>query len=159
DVRPFRPAVSDAATRASAGGLLVALAATIAMAMGFGGLGLVTVFMRPMEADLGWSRSDMSMGYALSSAGMAIGGVIWGLLSDRMAGRVLLGSGGVGMTGSMLAMAALLSLVVFPLANAAYGGFGFSVIYSSLLSTSGEWFPQQRGLVTGLVTAGGALGQ
>jgi MFS family permease len=40
-----------------------------------------------------------------------------------------------------------------------YGGFGFSVLYSPLLSTSGEWFPERRGLVTGLVTAGGALGQ
>jgi MFS family permease len=28
-----------------------------------------------------------------------------------------------------------------------------------LQSTSGEWFPQQRGLITGVVIAGGALGQ
>jgi MFS family permease len=33
------------------------------------------------------------------------------------------------------------------------------VLYAALLSTSGEWFPERRGLVTGLVTAGGALGQ
>src|SRR5215217_3111235 len=38
-------------------------------------------------------------------------------------------------------------------------GSAFSVLYSPLLSTSGEWFPERRGLVTGLVTAGGALGQ
>jgi MFS family permease len=160
DVRRFKPAVHrDAAIRASDGGFLVAFAATVAMAMGFGGLGLVTVFMVPMEADLGWSRSDMSMGYALSTAGMAIGGVFWGRLSDRVDVRLLLAIGGAGMVGSLLAMSSLHSLLVFALANAAYGGFGFSVIYSSLLSTSGEWFPEQRGLVTGLVTAGGALGQ
>src|SRR5262245_31769049 len=45
-------------------GALVVLAATVAMAMGFGGLGLITVFMGPMEADLGWSRSETSLGYA-----------------------------------------------------------------------------------------------
>jgi hypothetical protein len=28
-----------------------------------------------------------------------------------------------------------------------------------LQSTSGEWFPQERRLITGVVTAGGALGQ
>jgi len=33
------------------------------------------------------------------------------------------------------------------------------MLYLPLLSTSGEWFPERRGLVTGLVTAGGALGQ
>src|SRR6516164_4787945 len=44
----------------SSRGVLVVLAATVGMAMGFGGLGLITVFMGPIEADLQWSRSDMS---------------------------------------------------------------------------------------------------
>src|SRR5262245_17434275 len=140
-------------------GALVVLAATVAMAMGFGGLGLITVFMRPMEVDLGWSRSDTSLGYALSTAGMAIGGLLWGRLSDRMDVRMLLAVGASGMVVSLLAMSMLQSLPVFYIANVIYGGFGFSVLYSPLLSTSGEWFPERRGLMTGLVTAGGALGQ
>jgi MFS family permease len=140
-------------------GALVVLAATIAMAMGFGGLGLITVFMGPMETELGWSRSHTSLGYALSTAGMAIGGLFWGWLSDRMDVRVLLAIGAAGMVASLLAMSMLRSLPVFYIANLVYGAFGFSVLYSPLLSTSGEWFPDRRGLVTGLVTAGGALGQ
>ena len=138
---------------------MVVIAATVAMAMGFGGLGLITVFMGPMEADLGWSRSDTSLGYALSTAGMALGGLFWGRLSDRADVRLLLAVGGAGMVGSLLTMPMLHSLPVFYVANAMYGGFGFSVLYSPLLSTSGEWFPERRGLVMGLVTAGGALGQ
>jgi MFS family permease len=140
-------------------GVLVVLATTIAMAMGFGGLALITVFMGPMEADLGWSRSDTSLGYALSTAGMAIGGLFWGRLSDRMDVRLLFAVGASGMVASLLAMSILQSLSGFYIANAVYGGFGFSMLYSPLLSTSGEWFPERRGLVTGLVTAGGALGQ
>src|SRR5215470_1624700 len=140
-------------------GALVVLAATIAMAMGFGGLGLIAVFMGPIEVDLGWSRSATSLGYALSTAGMAIGGLFWGRLSDRSDVRLLLAVGGSGMVGSLLAMSMLQSLPVFYIANVIYGGLGFSVLYSPLLSTSGEWFPERRGLMTGLVTAGGALGQ
>src|SRR5262245_5372973 len=140
-------------------GVLVVLATTVAMAMGFGGLGLITVFMGPMESDLGWSRSDTSLGYAFSTAGMAIGGLFWGRLSDRMDVRLLIAVGASGMVASLLAMSILQSLPVFYIAHAIYGGFGFSVLYSPLLSTSGEWFPERRGLVTGLVTAGGALGQ
>src|SRR5215467_5319558 len=140
-------------------GALVALAATVAMAMGFGGLGLITVFMGPMEADLGWSRSDTSLAYALSTAGMAIGGLFWGRLSDRIDVRSLLAIGATGMVASLLAMSILQSLFAFYIAHVVYGGFGFSVLYATLLSTSGEWFPQRRGLVTGLVTAGGAVGQ
>jgi len=140
-------------------GALVVLAATVAMAMGFGGLGLITVFMGPMEVDLAWSRSDTSLGYALSTVGMAVGGLFWGRLSDRMDVRLLLAVGASGMVASLLAMSMLQSLAVFYIAHVIYGGLGFSVLYSPLLSTSGEWFPERRGLMTGLVTAGGALGQ
>src|SRR5215813_13366520 len=140
-------------------GALVVLAATVTMAMGFGGLGLITVFMEPMEAELGWSRSDTSLAYALSTAGMAIGGLFWGRLSDRMDVRILIVIGGTGMVASVLSMSILQSLPVFYLAHVIYGGFGFSVLYSPQLSTSGEWFPERRGMVMGLVTAGGALGQ
>jgi MFS family permease len=140
-------------------GALVVFAATVTMAMGFGGLGLIAVFMGPMEVDLGWSRSDTSLGYALSTAGMAAGGLFWGRLSDRIDVRLLLAVGGSGMVASLLTMSLLRSLPMFYLANVIYGGLGFSMLYSPLLSTSGEWFPERRGLMTGLVTAGGALGQ
>ena len=143
----------------SARGVLVVLAATVAMAMGFGGIGLITVFMGPMETDLGWSRSDTSLGYALSTAGMAIGGLFWGRLSDRVDMRLLLVVGTSGMVASLLAMSVIQSLLIFYVALVVYGGLGFSMLYALLLSTSGEWFPERRGLVTGLVTAGGALGQ
>ena len=140
-------------------GTLVVVAATLVVAMGFGGLGLITVFMGPMEAELGWSRSDTSLAYVFSTAGMAIGGVWWGRLSDRVDVRWLLALGAAGMVGSLLAMSALRSLPLFYFAHLVYGGLGFSVLYAPLLSTSGEWFPERRGLVMGIVTAGGAAGQ
>jgi MFS family permease len=140
-------------------GSRVVLAATVAMAMGFGGLGLITVFMAPMEAEFGWSRSDTSLGYALSTTGMALGAFFWGRLSDRMDLRPLLAIGGAGMVASLLVMSTLHSLSVFYIAHVIYGGLGFSVLYSPLLSTSAEWFPERRGMVIGLVTAGGAAGQ
>lgn len=115
--------------------------------------------MAPMEADLGWSRSQMSLGYALATAGMALGGLFWGQLSDRVDLRPLLALGATGMVAPLLAMAMLHSLSVFYVAHVIYGGFGFSVLYSPLLSTSAEWFPERRGIVIGLVTAGGAAGQ
>lgn len=154
-----RGAHRSSSESASGRGALVVLAATVAMAMGFGGLGLLSVFMGPMEADLGWSRSDMSLGYALSTAGMALGGLFWGRLSDRVDLRPLLALGATGMVAPLLAMPLLHSLSVFYVAHVIYGGFGFSVLYSPLLSTSAEWFPERRGIVIGLVTAGGAAGQ
>lgn len=164
-IRSAHPAFRDGGARGKSAiaesrrGWLVVVAATLTMALGFGGLGLITVFMRPMEADLGWSRSDMSLAYALSTTGMALGGFLWGRLSDRMDVRLLLAFGATGMVASMLAMSMTHSLLLFYAAHVIYGGCGFSTLYSPLLSTSGEWFPERRGLVMGVVTAGGAVGQ
>src|SRR5215207_9934532 len=91
-------------------GALVVLATTLAMAMGFGGLGLITVFMGPMETDLGWSRSNTSLAYAVSTAGMAIGGLFWGRLSDRVDVRLLFAIGASGMVASLLVMSTSRSL-------------------------------------------------
>jgi MFS family permease len=140
-------------------GVMVVIAATVTMAAGFGGLGLITVFMALMESDLGWSRSQTSFGYALATAGMAIGGVFWGRLSDRIDVRLPLAVAAAGMIGALLAMSLGQSLPIFYAANFIYGAFGFSALYSAVLSTSSEWFPDRRGLVMGVVTGGGALGQ
>ena len=59
-------------------GILVVGGATVAMALGFGGLALISVFMRPLEAEFGWSRAEISLAYAVATVGMALGGVVWG---------------------------------------------------------------------------------
>lgn len=141
------------------GSILVIVGATVAMALGFGGLALTSVFMRPLEAEFGWSRAEISLAYALATVGMALGGVAWGWLSDRIDRRILLAIGGAGMVLSLLAMAAIRSLWQIYLAHLVFGGFGFSVIYAPLLSATGERFDRSRGLAVGIVTAGGALGQ
>jgi MFS family permease len=139
-------------------GTLVVVAATLVVAMGFGGLGLITVFMGPMEAELGWSRSDTSLAYVFSTAGMAIGGLWWGRLSDRMDVRLLLALGAAGMVGSLLAMSALRSLPLFYFAHLVYGG--------SVFPCCTRLYCRQAGVVSGAPWAGdghrhrgGAAGQ
>jgi MFS family permease len=139
--------------------VLAVVGATVGMALGFGSLSLTSVFMQPLEAALGWSRADVSLGYVIASVGMAVGGLVWGRLSDRLDIRLLLAIGGSGMVLALLAMAATQSLWHFYAANLVLGGFGFAVLYAPLLSAPGEWFQRHRGLAIGIVTAGGAAGQ
>src|SRR5262245_66375818 len=87
------------------GGIPVVGGASMAMALGFGSLGLVAVFMRPLEAEFGWSRAEISLAYGHATIGMALGGVVWGRRSDRVYIRVLLAIGGSGMGAPLLAMA------------------------------------------------------
>jgi len=140
-------------------GACAVIGSTATMALGFGALGLTSVFLQPLEAEFGLSRADTSLIYAIATIGMALGGSFWGRLSDRLDVRILLTIGGAGISASLISMAAVQSLWQIYLSSAILGGFGFSVLYAPLLATSGEWFPKHRGFVTGIVTAGGALGQ
>jgi MFS family permease len=140
-------------------GVLVVVGATVGMALGFGSLALISVFMRPLEAELGWSRAETSLAYAVAAVGMALGGVVWGWASDRVRIGMLLAIGGAGLALPLLAMAAVQSLWQAYLAHAVLSGLGFAVLYAPLLAATGEWFERRRGLAVGIVTAGGALGQ
>ena len=139
--------------------VLAVVGGTVGMALGFGCLALTSVFMQPLEAAFGWSRAEVSLGYGIAAVGMAVGGLVWGRLSDRLDIRLLLAVGGAGMVLSLIAMAATQSLWHFYAANLVLGGFGFAVLYAPLVSAPGEWFVRRRGLVIGIVTAGGAAGQ
>jgi MFS family permease len=150
------PARDDAADPRA---ILAVVGGTVGMALGFGALALTSVFMLPLEQAFGWSRAEVSLGYAIAAAGMAVGGLVWGRLSDRLDIRILLTIGGAGMVLALLAMAATQSLWHFYAANLVLGGFGFAVLYAPLVSAPGEWFVRNRGLAIGIVTAGGAAGQ
>jgi MFS family permease len=139
--------------------VLAVVGGTVGMGLGFGCLALISVFMQPLEAAFGWSRAEVSLGYGIASVGMAIGGLVWGRLSDRLDIRLLLAIGGAGMVLSLLAMAATQALWHFYAANLVLGAFGFAVLYAPLVSAPGEWFARNRGLAIGIVTAGGAAGQ
>ncbi|MFP3921876.1 MAG: MFS transporter [Dichotomicrobium sp.] len=130
-------------------GALAILGATVVMALGFGALGLTSVFMAPLESQFGWSRADTSLVYGLATVGMAVGGMFWGRLFDRLDLRVLLAIGGAGMALSLLSMSVVQALWQIYLANIVLAGLGFSVLYAPLLAVSGEWFSSRRGLVTG----------
>ncbi|RWP16351.1 MAG: MFS transporter [Mesorhizobium sp.] len=140
-------------------GLLAAAGAMTAMAFGFGSLALTSVFIRPLEAEFGWSRADISLAYTLSSVGMAFGGLFWGRLSDRLNIRSLLFIGSAGMVIALAALSFASSLWQIYAANFALGGLGLACLYAPVLAVTGLWFDRRRGLAIGIVTAGGALGQ
>lgn len=140
-------------------GALAVGGGALGMAAGFGTLVLGSVFMVPLAEELGWSRSEISAGYAWATIGMATGGLFWGRVSDRANLRLLLISGGAFTALPLAGFAVMTALWQYWLGCFLVGAMGFGCLYAPLLSASGEWFPRRRGLVLGLVTAGGAVGQ
>lgn len=139
--------------------LLVIAGATLGMGTGFGSLILPSMIIVPVGLEFGWSKSELSFCYTLAAFGMALGGLFWGRLADRIDIRYLLWTGATFMVVPMIVMARSNALWQFYTANALLGFAGFGCLYPALVSAAGDWFESRRGLVMGIVTAGGAVGQ
>ncbi len=140
-------------------GSLAIAGATLGMASGFGVMILSSVFMGPLVAEFGWSRADVSLGYVCAAMGMATGGLVWGRVSDRVDLRWMLAMGGVCQVLPLALISVTSALWQFLAAHLLLGFFGFGALYAPYVAVASDWFPARRGLVMGIVTAGGALGQ
>jgi len=137
----------------------VIAAATVGMLASFALTTTVAVFLKPFEAEFGWARADISLAYALLSAGAALGGVIVGWVFDKIDARPIVVFGSVVMGAGLIALSRANDLFVIQQIYLAIGIFGFACLYTPLIAIVGLWFDRRRGLAMGIVTAGGTLGQ
>jgi MFS family permease len=114
-----------------------------------GAMFCLPVFLVPLTAATGWSRTGVSSAMTIGFLTMAACGLAWGLLVDRIGPRivVLLGA------GLMLASRAT-SLFEFQLSFGALVGVSISAILPPLMATVTRWFETQRSLAVSLVSAG-----
>src|SRR3954467_176802 len=91
-------------TREHPYGWVIVAVSTVALALGFGAGGVVSVLMKPLEEEFGWFRADISMAYTAYSIGAAIGGVFWGGVCDRIGAKPVALIGTVGMSAGLVAL-------------------------------------------------------
>ncbi|MFL5734442.1 MAG: MFS transporter [Chloroflexia bacterium] len=118
------------------------------------------VFIKPFEAEFGWSRGSISLAVSFSLLAYGLGGPLGGSLVDRFGPRrvMLLGLSLILLgLGPMLALTSLWQLYLL------WGlitGLGTGAV-SSVLGTSvaDRWFLKHRGMVIGLFGAASSTGQ
>jgi MFS family permease len=118
------------------------------------------VLMPVWEVELGWSRRFVSTGGAVMMVTIALSSPIAGLLLDRVGARVLY-TIGLGMSAATLVLTAgMAEPWHFIAAFCIFGGMGFSIISAPLASTTAAlYFEANRGLATGVASAGSSAGQ
>ncbi len=131
------------------------LAAATALST-FGGAGMwtVVVALPAVQAEFGASRSEAALSYVLTMVGFAVGGVLFGKLSDRtgivtpaLAGALLLATGYV-------LIAAAPSLPVYALLQGALVGTGMSASFAPLIADISQWFDRRRGIAVSICASG-----
>lgn len=122
------------------------------------GVNTFAVYVKPLEADLGWSRSAISM--AITIAALAMGAVapIVGRLLDRFGARRLMLGGAVAVGAAWVLMSRTESIWFFYLVFllVGIGQAGATLIPISMVIAN--WFTVKRGVAMGIVMSGTGIG-
>ncbi len=117
------------------------------------------VFVTPLEADMGWSRADITRVLSLGILVGAVSFLATGYLHDRFGGRLVIG-GALIMLGVCTAlMSTVNSIPSFIFIYGFLGSFASSgVSFVTIHSLLARWFFKRRGLVMSISAAGGSFG-
>lgn len=138
----------------------VALAGTVVMIC----LGTVyswSTFTQPLIASFGWSNTTTTWTFSLTILFLGIGSVIGGRWQDQAGPRPVVVTGailwGVGNILAGLGTARLGAWWIY-LTYGLIGGLGLGLGYITPVAVVTKWFPDMRGLASGMVVMGFGLG-
>lgn len=145
-------------TSAGANRWAIAWAGVIVMIM----LGTVYAwsnFTSPLIAAFGWSSTETSLVFGFAIFFLGIGAVFGGRWQDRVGPRTVTTTGVVMWgVGNLLAAVGPHQFWWWFLTYGLIGGFGNGMAYITPVATVTKWFPDKRGLASGMVVMGFGLG-
>lgn len=138
----------------------IAVAGTVAMAC----LGTVyswSIFTQPLIASFGWSNTTTTWAFALAIFFLGVGAIVGGRWQDRSGPTVVAVTGlvlwGLGNVLAGLGTARLGDWWMY-LTYGVIGGIGLGLGYITPVAAVTKWFPDKRGLGSGMVVMGFGLG-
>lgn len=116
-------------------------------------------FTQPLIVAFGWNATQTSLIFGVAIFFLGIGAVIGGRWQDRVGPRVVTVTGIVlwGL-GNVLAAVGPHETWWFDLTYGVIGGLGNGMAYITPVATVTKWFPDKRGLASGMVVMGFGLG-
>jgi OFA family oxalate/formate antiporter-like MFS transporter len=120
-----------------------------------------SVFVKPLVNSEHWTLTQVSLNFSLAIFCLGIGTVVGGMWLDRVGPRVVASVAGLlyGLGYIVSAYAVTRhSLAGLYLGYGVLSGFGMGMGYICPVSTLVKWFPEKRGLMTGIAVCGYGAG-
>jgi OFA family oxalate/formate antiporter-like MFS transporter len=134
-------------------------AASVVMQMALGAFYAWSVFIRPLANEFHWTVPQITLAFTISVFGLGTGAFWGGLLMNRKGPRLAAVLGGILWGGGVfLASFSANRLWWLYLAYGVIGGSGLGVGYIVPVAVLVKWFPERRGLMTGLAVGGFGAG-
>jgi MFS family permease len=132
---------------------------TAMVAMAFGAIGTVAVFLEPLVVEFGWPRASVSAAYSVATVATGIGGILMGHFADRLPVRRVALFGALVPGLAFASLSELQSTGGLYTLHALMGVAGIGAIMAPLNRLASLWLARKPGLAIGIVSAGGAAGQ
>ena len=140
-------------------GWVMVLVVFVLSGLAFGSMASISVFLKPVSLEFGWSRGQTSFAYTVASLASAVFGVLWGQVADKYGTRWFGFVGAICMSLVLFALSGLNSIAQFYALYFLFGAMGSALLFSPLYANVGFWFRENPGLALGLAASGGAIGQ
>ncbi len=132
-------------------------ASAVGIHISIGSVYAYSVMTLPLKELHGWQKSDITMAFSLAILFLGFSAAFLGRSVEKMgprkSGRLAAIFYSCGIMGSGLAVK-IGSLPLFLLCYGVIGGIGLGVGYITPVSTLVKWFPDRRGLATGMAIMG-----
>lgn len=132
-------------------------AAAVGIHISIGSVYAWSVFTKPLIKQFGWSLNDVQLTFSLAILFLGLSAAFMGHFVEkfgpRKSGTLAAIFFGLGIAGSGLAIQTG-SLILLYLAYGVLGGIGLGIGYITPVSSLVKWFPDRRGLATGLAIMG-----
>ena len=136
--------------------LMMAAALMISLALGL--IYAFSIFIIPLESSFGWARHQTAFTFSLTLIFFSLGMLSGGDLMARLGPGKTTALGGLITAAGFFLASFTSSLYMLYLSYGLMGGYGIGLANLAPASVLIRWFPDKRGLATGLVTMSLAFG-
>jgi OFA family oxalate/formate antiporter-like MFS transporter len=135
--------------------------AAVLVQLALGAVYAWSVFNKPLQGQFGWSKAQVVLPFEFVIGTIFVGSLIGGRIQDRRGPRPVALAGGVLYSIGVM-LASLVSshdqLWLLVLTYGVMGGIGLGAAYITPIAMLNKWFPDKRGLITGIAVAGFGFG-
>ena len=114
-----------------------------------------SILKAPLAEEFGWTASQLSLNYTLTMSFFCLGCILCGLMVKKIGFKLsLIISAVLSTLGFFLTGCTKGNVAVLFLSYGVLSGLGIGIAYNAVISTVGAWFPDKKGLCSGILMMG-----
>ena len=123
---------------------------TIIVQMGLGTIYTWSLFNQPLVDKFGWDLSATAITFSITSFALAFATLFSGKLQDKWGLRRLVAAAGILLGAGLILSSQVSSLWMLYIVAGVIVGFADGTAYITTLSNLIKWFPEKKGLISGI---------